>query len=643
MAKYRIPSDYENQTPRAGHSRVAPIYGTIHPGLAYPVHHRRLNTGDRIRGRMDQLLQSQAIRGPLMNGFKLVTIATFLPDSTIYGWMRNGKRYSPEQYFDFGKFYFNPFNASNLQYSDPSTGLFRYSRFMQRGLTMSGFTGPLSGVSAFDAWVSDEVETQPGSTARITHVGRGGLWDWLGFPAGSVYPRNGSSSSSLAAAPSMYQNLAPFFTYVLSHYYYIANMQEDYMYYTRGAGDVSVEAFYRTGAAGSLGPTAFGSVFNGISPDAFLNTVDLLAYYSASGQAAPFSQFYQGQYSSFINPVAVMLTSGLQNSGGLLSVPYTPDLFGNIIKQGSSPTANINVEDDPDGESPTGYIVGVPELRLKTKIQNMMDRVFVSGGRVGDIFRTLNGVKSSPYVNKPDFLGVWQASINPSNIRATSNGVASGEEVNLGQLAATLDKYCDFSKHSGIDYYAKEPGTFMLISMLIPQPAYCQGKHPDLDNNTFADDFNPELNGLGFTSVPRHRFTMMPRNFKTPSGSVWFSGSDTNPSSTVDPNTVSVGEEVAWSWLRTDYPHLHGDFAQNGSYQYWTLVRRFTTYGVLEAPENSFVYTDGEYTGTYINPLDWQYLFTGQTLFDQNFSLYIYADLKVTSSLSANYMPYLGR
>ena len=106
---------------------------------------------------------------------------------------------------------------------------------------------------------------------------------------------------------------------------------------------------------------------------------------------------------------------------------------------------------------------------------------------------------------------------------------------------------------------------------------------------------------------------------------------------------LSVGEEVAFSWLRTDYPHLHGDFAQNGAYQYWTLVRRFTTYGVLEAPENSFVYSDGEYTGTYINPLDWQYLFTGQTLFDQNFSLYIYADLKVTSSLSANYMPYLGR
>jgi hypothetical protein len=79
MAKYRIPSDYENQTPRATHSRRASAYGSIHPGLAIPVHHRHLNVGERIRGSIDSLLQSQPMLGPLMNGFKLVTIATLLP------------------------------------------------------------------------------------------------------------------------------------------------------------------------------------------------------------------------------------------------------------------------------------------------------------------------------------------------------------------------------------------------------------------------------------------------------------------------------------------------------------------------------------------------------------------------------------
>ena len=169
------------------------------------------------------------------------------------------------------------------------------------------------------------------------------------------------------------------------------------------------------------------------------------------------------------------------------------------------------------------------------------------------------------YINKPDFLGVWQASINPSNVRAMANGSASGEDANLGQLAACVDRYCDFSGHSGIDYYAKEPGTFMLITMLVPEPAYSQGLHPDLSSISFGDDFNPELNGIGFQLVPRHRFSMMPRGFDLTGldqqTSPWFGNDGTGVS--IDPNMVSVGEEVAWSWLRTDYSRLHGDFAQN--------------------------------------------------------------------------------
>ena len=296
-----------------------------------------------------------------------------------------------------------------------------------------------------------------------------------------------------------------------------------------------------------------------------------------------------------------------------------------------------------DINTDTGFAVAVPELRLKTKIQNWMDRLFISGGRVGDVFRTLWGTKSSaPYVNKPDFLGVWQASINPSNVRAMANGSASGEDANLGQLAACVDRYCDFTGYSGIDYYAKEPGTFMLITMLVPEPAYSQGLHPDLSSISFGDDFNPELNGIGFQLVPRHRFSMMPRGLDLTGldgdSNPWLGYSGTGV--TIDPNMRSVGEEVAWSWLRTDYSRLHGDFAQNGNYQYWVLARRFTTYF---PDDGTGLYTDGEYTGTYINPLDWQYLFVDQTLMAGNFAYYGSFDLKVTSSLSANYMPYLGR
>lgn len=411
------------------------------------------------------------------------------------------------------------------------------------------------------------------------------------------------------------------------------------MYFTRGVGEM--QRFRPDGQQESLYRPFFSDVFTSFDPDVFLLYLDTLAYRTRAGaQIDALTLQLEGVP---VNCVQAMACAGIQGYGGLLSVPYSPDLFSNIITQGSSPSVEMMVENDTTGDSGTGMSIAVPELRLKTKIQNWMDRLFVSGGRVGDVFRTLWGVKSSaPYVNKPDFLGVWQASINPSNVRAMANGSASGEDANLGQLAACVDRYCDFSRHSGIDYYAKEPGTFMIIAMLVLEPAYFQGLHPDLASISFGDDFNPELNGIGFQQVPRHRYTLMPRGLDditaAQENNPWLGYTGTGV--TNDPNMVSVGEEVAWSWLRTDYPRLHGDFAQNGNYQYWVLARRFTSYF---PDDGTGFYGDAENYSTYINPLDWQYVFVDQTLMTGNFSYYGFFNLKVTSSLSANYMPYLGR
>lgn len=637
MAKYRIPSDYENQTPRATHNRQASAYGTIHPGLAVPVHHRHLNVGERIRGRIDQLLQSQPMLGPLMNGFKQITIATFLPDSAIYGWLRNGKRYTPEQYVNFEKLFFNLAGGSVNSYLDPVFKTNTYCRRLSFGLPIDANIE-----NVYNQWVSDELVPNNINTGIPTHIGRGGLWDWLGIAPGAVCPNIGVNTGSPGNFyPTSFSfNAAPFFTYLLSHYYYIANMQEDYMYFTRGVGEMSLRR--SDGLQDNLFSPLFSDVFRSLPPNSFLQFLSYLGYKTDSGVGGDVFKLGDDSGIGESQFVLAMAAAGIQGYGGLLSVPYSPDLFSNIIKQGSSPSIEIGVQDTVDISTETGYSVAVPELRFKTKIQNWMDRLFISGGRVGDVFRTLWGTKSSPYINKPDFLGVWQASINPSNIRATANGSAAGEDVNLGQLAACVDRYCDFSKHSGIDYYAKEPGTFMLITMLVPEPAYSQGLHPDLASTSFGDDFNPELNGVGFQSVPRHRFTMMPRDFGSTTvmgKSPWFNNGSSASGVSVDPNSVSVGEEVAWSWLRTDYPRLHGDFAQNGSFQYWTLARRFTVYFAEANKQHS----DYEYTGTYINPLDWQYIFVDQGFAAGNFSFYGYFDFKVTSSLSANYMPYLGR
>ena len=631
MAKYRIPSDYKNDVSKATHAWPSGVGSPIHLGLAYPAHHRHLNVGDRIRGEINTLVQSNPMQGPLLSGFRLVTIATFMPDGVIYGWLRSGKRYTPDQYKNFSKYYFNPLGVNlPASYEDPAFKDTRRIWKMKRYIS-----APTEGTATYyDVWADDLMNADT-DTQAYDHIGRGGLWDWLGVPAGAVYPGFGGTQPQPFDSDSFKWNLASFVTYLLSHYYYIANMQEDYMYFTRGAREIAWELYEAAGKdySQSLAELPFDKVFDSLNPDMIIDFVQDLFSTSMTGSGGEFFKDYPSKY----DPLKSMITAGLGAHGGLLSVPYSPDLFGNIIKQGSSPSVDIPVTDDVTGQS----VVAVPDLRLWTKIQNWMDRLFVSGGRIGDVFRTVWGKDSSPYVNKPDFLGVWQSSINPSNVVASADGTTASTESNVGQMAARVDSYSDYGRNGKIDYYAKEPGTFMLITMLVPQPAYCQGLHPDLYGDSFADDFNPELTGIGFQSVPRHRFSMMPTGFFNPTKSPYMAYQTDVKN---DPNQISVGEEVAWSWLRTDYRRLHGEFAQNGVFQYWTLVRRFSEYYVSETkPDSPVEYYDFSYYGTYINPLSWQYLFASTSLTDPNFILMADYNLRVVSSVPANYMPFLGR
>ncbi|WP_290535084.1 hypothetical protein [Alistipes sp.] len=637
MANYRIPSDYQNEKPQALHDWSSPFGGTIHPGLVYPVHHRHVNAGDRVRGRLTQLVQSQAMLGPLLNGFKLVTFATFTPDTVLYGWMRNGIRYDSKDLVDFGKFTFNPVkpttDVSKASYEDPVfDSRVNTLTWLNPGISTTVYNDDLG---YYNAWVSDlSGYTDSEGLAHpydLGHVGRGGLFDWLGVAPGAVAPNLYSSPDVRSTSTVFNFNIAPAVAYFLSYYYYVANMQEQYMYFTRSVYDMS-RNYVDDYALGTSLPMS--EVFNSFDPNDFLNLIDSFAFGSNSkGYAIRLENGVRNEEYSY-NSFFSWLLSGFGGHGGLFPAPYSPDLFNNIIRVGESPSVTIPVERDEAGFDS----VAVPQMRLKTKIQSMMDRLFVSGGRFGDILRTLMGTKGNPYVNKPDFLGIWQSGINPSNVIAQAVGINGDESSSVGQMAAHLDKFSKFEGSQSIDYYAKVPGTVMFFSMLIPQVSYCQGLHPDLVEGTFADDFNPEMNGLGFLSVPRHRYSLMPQNFTS---EIW-TGEKPASANTPDPNIATVGDTVAWDWLKTDYPRLHGEFAQNGVYQYWTMPRRFTETYMTPNGESALPNV-WESFSTYINPLQWQYLFASQTFADPNFVLVGNIDLRVTNAVLSNYMPYMGR
>lgn len=658
MSGYRIPSDYRNDVPKSNHNWFAPVGGTVHPGLVYPEHHRHLNVGDRVRGNIESLVQSQPMQGPLLGSFKRVTIATFMPDSVLYGWLRNGIRYSPQKYQEFSYWRFNGTEA-NKGFDEQT---WPYITPLSCGLPkLHDGTDQVNGdtLHQYRSWVSDgclqyDKPIPDGAAGKnmftFNHIGRGGLWEWLGAPAGAVPPVLSKDGTTLEMPESFSWRIESAVCYFLSYYYYFANMQEDKFYYTRSLYNIEAKDYTAsTGSDGSFvahgGQYPFERIFEEFNPDDFIRSISSLNFYSLDGATEDLTTYCRSLTSDgYVDSFLHWLYEGLGGHGGLFPAPYSPDLFNNIIKMGESPTAFIEVDTD----SGSGDQVAVPQLRLQTKIQNMLDRLFVSGGRPGDVFRTLWGTKSSPETNKPEFLGIWVSTVTPSNVVATAAGSTDTDASSVGQMAARVDRWSDFKRSKKIDYYATEPGTLMFLTVLIPMPSYCQGLHPDLSGAMFADEFNPELKGIGFLSVPRHRYSMLPESF-TADNWTRFYDQDRYAVSSIDPNMVSVGDEAAFSWLRTDYGRLHGEFSTNGYYQYWTLVRRFTeTFSNIEKiggddSENVTKYYNPEYVGSYVNPMSWQYLFVGQGLADANFTLLTNLSLTVTSSVPKNYMPYLGR
>lgn len=619
MAQYRIPSDYQNDVSRSVHRWKSPVCGTFHPGLAYPVKWYHLDVGDRLRGKPEFLIQSQPMLGPLLQGFKFVTIATFTPDSVLYGWLSSGVRYSPQQIMNFDHFLFNPCREDDQRTrTADSKRVFTFLYPRPDGVTATEYiyslglglgSHSISGISIDSSYLGSENYTD-----YRFHIGRGSLWDWLGVAAGAVAPKivPGSSDNppeGYIIPDSFSWRVEPLVSYFLSVYYYIANMQEKYMYFTSG------------GYGNLYSSYPFLEVFRPFDPGKVLTFLEQTRVDSmSSGYNSDFfaTLNYGGQTD---NGLVAMAYRGVYAHGGLLAVPYNPDLFNNIIKLGESPTAYIPVIDNASGDQ-----VAVPRLRIQTKIQSMMDRLFVSGGRLSDVFRTLWGKKTNCHSNKPGFLGIWQSSINPTNVVATSNGVADGESANIGQMAARIDRFSDFSRHSGVDFTANEPGTVMFISFLVPDVSYSQGLDPRLSGASFSDDFNPEMNGIGFVSVPRSRYSIQ---YREP---VSYAG--------VDPNSVAVGDSVAWDYYKTDFPRLHGELSSFGVFSYWALQRRFTQF-VTNTPSSATEVYDN--FSTYINPLSWQYIFASQSIFDPNFILYANLDFTVTNQVQSSYMPYMGK
>lgn len=677
---WKKPQDYTNKVPSAMHNLSGMKSTTMFQGLNYPIRFDKVMAGDRWCFDMADLLQSDPMLGPVKGAYRLTLSVWFESDFNLYGWMRENTQQTTSEILTNSKHCFSvpaiptslgqSYSVADISFSDDS---------VQIGDDVNDLTSTFKAglVDYRDPSVAGPLVIDPSAHTvfRPGVVGRGGLLDFIGIAPG-------------------YQGVPSEDTYDAFNNSFCADYILAYLDIMR-CGFMNTQTRYRDSSTGVLTNTSFIPIvgnrssidylssgpqsLSGASSNIFdyLTADDLDGFFRWLRNADDGVNFgfdstvlYQGNQSLSLrdNPYArgtdsywiwffsKIVTYSMLSSGGLCAAQYRPDVYRNLL--------SVDVGKTKSYVTTSNGQFSIDTLRFQNKLQRVIDRYDISGGRISSWLRTLWGVETRRNFSTPELLGVVSHVMDARTITAVSQTgeIGGASSTDVGTMRGNFD---DAKRHKTLSFVASEPGTVVVIAQLVPIVSYSQNIDPALRRLNFADDYNPEFAQLGYQDVPISDYTALP----TSSAAEYDLGSYTmdieNLSSdwkeSVDVLDEVVGRNIAFVHLMTSTNRTHGEFSNLGSRDYWVNQRRYTRYFTkpfdyqsvrLDTDDSIYLY-DGRKTGytfgartmisPYVDPLDFQYPFASQTLFDPHWYLDVWIDAKVTRKIGKRFMPNLER
>lgn len=504
--------------------------------------------------------------------------------------------------------YFEP--DSNLYgWLDNNTKLSTDDLLTRKRHTISGHDLPY--------WAS--INGEPSGVQNVVH--RGSLLDFVGIPpVGQIveYSEEVNPSDSVLQEPERFKICADrLLTYMdIIRTYYIASQTE------------SIPFFY----------TSTTSVTDLNANEVYREALDDFFIYLRTqkdgieiGRAMQDS--WNGQLSNYFTVIS---------RGGLFAAQYEPDMLRNILYNVDTSKVNVVSKLNSDGN----YQFSIDTLRFQNKLQRLVDRYDLSGGRFSSWLKTVWGSRSSKRMDIPQFLGTTSVIIDPNTVTATSNTyteVPDGDDTGsvVGEMSGQINQsnYKRKNKDKNFSHYVhvEEPGTLCVIVSIVPKVDYCQGVERELREATFADDYKPQFAQLGYQDVPYSDYALIPVLDKN-----GIPASFPNPS-TILPDTV-VGKQIAWMHLMSDVNRLHGEFATGGEVEPYTLRRDyFKVNSWNEDIGNNLIPKEVvvRKPSYYIDPRDWNYPFAITMPTYDNFFLQVGFNIRAVRPIGKRFMPTL--
>lgn len=580
---FRTPQDYTERVSKSVFRLPKEVKTTILTGVNYPIHFKRVYAHDNFHINVASLIQSNALEAPLMDSYKLRLTAFLCPFRNYYRYMDNNTKST----------------TSDILTMKRHTIRLRFFEEIPANDYQPKFTPQYS-------FQSELMNTPDAPHAYAMGVPRGGVLDFLGLTPNSfpLLQQDGTAECLFTA-----ERLLSYLDTIRTYYY---SKQENSIPYLDGTIPVSQ----------NMNPQ---SISGGIRYIPVVELDDFIASIRMQKSGVTIDPSESTSSPLAWSPALVNYFNCLHlgAGAGLFLAMFEPDLYSNFL----NPSVVGQVQSSVEVVNGT---VRMHDLYYKNKLQKLIDRYDVSGGKYSSWMRTVWGSSVSATIDAPRIVGSITTVVNPSTITSQSNTGLDGSPI--GEMAGNVDQF-DGSRGSYWHIKTNEPGYLMVMAQLIPIPTYSDGIDPDLYAFMQLDDYTPQFQRLGWQDSPRAFYSAIPET--DPNGIL----TSFDSSSSI---MQVAAKNIAWLHLMTDVNRSHGEMAHFGKYNYWTIRRNFVDPVPIKDSknENQVLYANGYFNlSRYINPYAFQYMFAERRVDTPNFFLQVAFQTKALRPLGKRYMP----
>lgn len=318
---------------------------------------------------------------------------------------------------------------------------------------------------------------------------------------------------------------------------------------------------------------------------------------------------------------------------GLPLVPYGPDMFTSWV-------SNENVELEREQSKVVMDVVGgkatltMDSWVLASRIQNKVRKSIFKNSDFAEYIDVQYGIKPPTTLTKPMFLGAFVTDIVFNDVISSVQGgdgtskPSLDSNQNLGSRAG-YGRGTDFDKHNFIEFTAQEPGTLMVIQMIVPEVFYYEGRDEMYDVQNFNEEFNPAFDGVGFTPLQMSTLNLTPSLRYSPTGSASYNAI---PFSEFN---IAIGQQPYGMRHMAKVNLLKGQMAEFGSYLPYSLARSFNYVRSLYQTATS---SRDDFESSYIIPEMFTNVFA--TSVQDNFQFYLNFDYLKYQPISKQFLSF---